>query len=49
MYFLDGHEGTGDAINHFDDPLYSFLNWLIENNHHKDSYIMMVSDHGLHM
>ncbi|CAD8105993.1 unnamed protein product [Paramecium sonneborni] len=49
LYFLDGHEGTGDAINHFDDPLFNFLNWLIENNHHKQSYIMMVSDHGLHM
>ncbi|CAD8128168.1 unnamed protein product [Paramecium sonneborni] len=49
MYFLDGHEGTGDVINYFDDPLYNFLNWLVDNNHHKDYYIMMVSDHGLHM
>lgn len=31
LEFLDGHEGTGDAIQHFDDPLRNFLDYLDSN------------------
>jgi hypothetical protein len=35
MGFLDGHEGSGDGINHFDDPLSKFLDWLDDENYVK--------------
>jgi hypothetical protein len=31
LEFLEGHEGTGDAINNFDEPMSKFLEWLEDN------------------
>lgn len=32
LNFLDGHEGTGDALNYLDDPMRSFMDWLEKEN-----------------
>lgn len=49
MYFLEGHEGTGEVITLLDDPLEDFLSFVVENNYDEDSIIFIGSDHGLHM
>ena len=49
LAFMDGHEDTSETITFLDEPLTNFLNELYNNNLLNDTFIILVSDHGLHM
>ena len=46
--FMDAHEDTGEVIKYLDKPLTNFLNDFYIKGYLNDTFIMFVSDHGLH-
>ncbi len=48
MSFMDAHEDTGEVIKYLDRPLTDFLFDFYYNGYLNDTFIMFVSDHGLH-
>ena len=49
LQFLEAHEGTGDLLKHFDNPLERFLEWLETKGFLEGSLLLIVADHGMHM
>ncbi|KAL4482506.1 hypothetical protein ABPG72_001482 [Tetrahymena utriculariae] len=49
LEFSYGHEGTGEVINYLDDPLSRFLENMTDEGLLKDTTVILLSDHGLHM
>ena len=47
--FIDGHEGTMEAIKYLDNSLYSFLDFYIKNYFTNSTAIFIASDHGENM
>ena len=47
--FIDGHEGTMEAIKYLDNSLYSFLDFYIQNYFTNSTAIFIASDHGENM
>ena len=47
--FIDGHEGTMEAIKYLDKHLYKFLNYYINNYFTNSTAIFIASDHGENM
>ena len=47
--FIDGHEGTMEAIKYLDKHLFKFLNFYIKNYFTNSTAIFIVSDHGENM
>ena len=48
MSFMDAHEDTGEVIKYLDRPLTDFLFDFYYNGYLNDTFIMFISDHGLH-
>lgn len=46
---MDAHEGTGEVIKFLDDDMFNFLSEAQSEGLLKDTTIMLISDHGLHM
>ena len=46
--FMDAHEDTGEVIKYLDRPLTNFLFDFYLNGYLNDTFIMFISDHGLH-
>ena len=47
--FIDGHEGTMEAVKYLDDSLYKFLDFYIKNYFSNSTAIFIASDHGENM
>ena len=47
--FIDGHEGTMEAIKYLDKHLFKFLDFYIKNYFTNSTAIFIVSDHGENM
>ena len=47
--FIDGHEGTMEAIKYLDKHLYNFLQYYINNYFTNSTAIFIASDHGENM
>ena len=47
--FIDGHEGTMEAVKYLDDSLYKFLDYYIKNYFTNSTAILIASDHGENM
>ena len=47
--FIDGHEGTMEAIKYLDNSLYNFLDFYIKNYFTNSTAIFIASDHGENM
>ena len=47
--FIDGHEGTMEAIKYLDKHLYNFLEFYIKNYFSNSTAIIIASDHGENM
>jgi hypothetical protein len=47
--FIDGHEGTMEAIKYLDKHLYKFLQFYIQNYFSNSTAIIIASDHGENM
>ena len=47
--FIDGHEGTMEAIKYLDNSLYNFLEFYIKNYFTNSTAIFIASDHGENM
>lgn len=48
MAFMDAHEDTGEVVKYLDKPLTNFLIEFEQKGYLNDTFIMFVSDHGLH-
>ena len=42
-----GHEGTMEALKHYDDVIFNYLESLYNDNLFKDTSIILLSDHGV--
>jgi arylsulfatase A-like enzyme len=49
VVFQDAHEATGEVVKYLDDYLIAFLEKIEKNGFLKDTSIVFMSDHGLHM
>ena len=49
LAFLHGHEPTYSVVKYLDKPIVDFLNKLEKDNKLKDTGILIVGDHGLHL
>ena len=49
MSFMDGHEDTGEVTKYMDDYLTKKLKGMYDNGLLKNTFIMIMSDHGLHI
>ena len=47
--FIDGHEGTMEAVKYLDGSLYKFLDFYIKNYFTNSTAIFIASDHGENM
>ena len=47
--FIDGHEGTMEAVKYLDDSLFNFLDFYIKNYFTNSTAIFIASDHGENM
>ena len=47
--FIDGHEGTMEAVKYLDESLYKFLDYYIKNYFTNSTAIFIASDHGENM
>ena len=48
MAFMDAHEDTQEVIKYLDRPLTNFMLDFYSNGYLDDTFVMFVSDHGLH-
>ena len=48
MAFMDAHEDTGEVVKYLDKPLTNFLIEFEQKGYLNDTFVMFVSDHGLH-
>ena len=49
MAFMDGHEDTGEVIKFMDDYLTKSIEMMYDKGYLKNTLIMVMSDHGLHI
>ena len=49
LAFMHGHEPTYSVVKYIDKPIRDFLNRLQKDNKFKDTGIIFVGDHGLHI
>jgi hypothetical protein len=47
--FIDGHEGTMEAVKYLDNSLFNFLDFYIKNYFTNSTAIIIASDHGENM
>ena len=49
IHFNEGHDPSNALLSYFDEPLAEFIQWFHNGGYLKDTFIMIMSDHGLHL
>ena len=46
VHFNEPHEGSTELLTYLADPIYEFVKYFFDNNLFKDTFLLILSDHG---
>ena len=49
IHLNEGHDPSNSLLSYLDDSLYEFITSIYEDGFFKDTFVMIMSDHGLHL